>query len=195
MNDKILLARQYDLHFAFMGTCHKLLDEVRDFFHSENSLEILVKRQNDALLFNLDHLPLGGEYSWLQPRLIRKLRVCTIVNEEKLLLAVFQWDQLHLLVNLEEVQVGMFLRRRDYGDLALPTFRDSILLNGIVKGITELVSPNVKLTWGPWDTLPFRPDGTLYTSYYGSKIPAETLRDIAVNYGYIRGRKLKNVSA
>lgn len=196
--DRVALVSRHNLHFELMGTCHKLLDEVRDFFHSYNSLEVMAERQKRMCL---DHLPLGGEYVWLHASLIRRLRVSTLVGRSFRLSAVLQWDQLRLLVNLEKLQVDMFtVERQNVHHAVLPT---SIALNGIVKSIVERVPPGVELMWGPWEGL--RRDrgadhANALTSREGQRfhvcdIPAQVLRDIAVDYELIRGQKLKTAPA
>lgn len=191
VNDRLFLVRQHDLHFEIMGTCRKIMDEVRDFFHSDNSLEILVEHRSAAsMIFHLNHLPLGGQYCWLHAPSIRKLRVSTIVEERMNFSVRFTWDQLRFLVNLEELQVDMFYRETPFSHPSM----DSIVLNGIIQGIAELVSPNVHLIWGPWKTLRRReiPASTTRDSYSALEIPAAVLRDIAVDYEHLRGRKLKD---
>jgi hypothetical protein len=135
-------------HLQLLQTCRQLRKEGRHFFYNENHFEVIIELYSDNGKVDIaEEIP-----ATLHVQSIRSLRVCVDVFGISDVSGI-DWSVLGRFVNLEVLQVaiGSFPRHNSdwqwTSDGTSEEWKESIIVNGLIKQIVENVSKSLELNW------------------------------------------------
>ncbi|KAE9982053.1 hypothetical protein BLS_006590 [Venturia inaequalis] len=186
------------LHLELLDTCKTLREEGQHYLFTSNKfeLEIVLSPRNWPSEFQVrfsDFFPDQMMYA----RHLTSLRIKMELSGPICSPWCFDWSGVSAFPNVKMLQLALVedtCSRSGNPPRDSCLWRESAMVNHIVKGMVEHVPSHVEMKWGPWGL--FQNDELekeKYPMYGPIVIDGGLLKEIAQDYEHLRGRKVAMV--